>query len=73
MVSPAFLKKIYCSAATDNHIGYLEKDPVRCNDSLEAFEEVLKIAKDQEVQKQKRFKKFAAFYTVNVTLSHLQP
>ncbi len=36
-------------AATDNHVGYMEKDPVRCNDSLESFEEILKVAKDQEV------------------------
>ena len=36
-------------AATDNHIGYMEKDVERCNDSLEAFEEVLRIAKEQEV------------------------
>ena len=36
--------------ATDNHIGYMEKDPIRCSDSLEAFEEVLKIAKDQDVR-----------------------
>ena len=27
----------------------MEKDPVRCNDSLESFEEVLRIAKEQEV------------------------
>ena len=38
------------AAATDNHIGYLEKDPIRCNDSLEAFEEVLRIAKDHDVR-----------------------
>ena len=35
--------------ASDNHIGYMEKDPVRCNDSLESFEEVLRVAKEQEV------------------------
>ena len=35
-------------AATDNHVGYLEKDQVRGSDSLEAFEEVLKIAQDRE-------------------------
>lgn len=35
--------------ATDNHIGYMEKDPVRGNDSLETFEEILRAAKDQEV------------------------
>ena len=36
-------------AATDNHIGYMEKDSVRHQDSLEAFEEVLKAAKAQNV------------------------
>lgn len=35
--------------ATDNHIGYMEKDQVRFNDSLEAFEEVLKVAKAENV------------------------
>jgi double-strand break repair protein MRE11 len=30
--------------ATDNHIGYAEKDPVRGQDSLNTFEEILKIA-----------------------------
>ncbi|KAF9970070.1 Double-strand break repair protein mre11a [Actinomortierella ambigua] len=35
--------------ATDNHLGYLEKDPVRGNDSFAAFEEVLKLAADSEV------------------------
>lgn len=34
--------------ATDNHVGYLEKDQVRGGDSLEAFEEVLRIAQDQQ-------------------------
>lgn len=37
--------------ATDNHIGFMEKDPIRCNDSLETFEEILKIAKAEEVVK----------------------
>ena len=31
--------------ATDNHIGYMEKDVVRGNDSIVTFEEVLQIAK----------------------------
>lgn len=30
--------------STDNHLGYAERDPVRCNDSFAAFEEVLKTA-----------------------------
>lgn len=35
--------------ATDNHLGYLEKDPIRGNDSFRSFEEILKIAIDQQV------------------------
>ncbi len=35
--------------ATDNHLGYLEDDPVRFNDSFQSFEEVLKIAKTKNV------------------------
>ncbi|KAJ1648782.1 meiotic recombination [Dispira simplex] len=35
--------------ATDNHLGYLEKDPVRGDDSFLAFEEILQIAQTEEV------------------------
>ena len=35
--------------ATDNHLGYLEKDPVRGNDSLDAFKEIMKTAKESNV------------------------
>lgn len=35
--------------ATDNHIGYLENDPVRGQDSFKSFEEILKIAVDHNV------------------------
>lgn len=31
--------------STDNHLGYMEKDPVRCDDSFRAFEEILELAK----------------------------
>lgn len=30
--------------ATDNHLGYLEKDPIRGQDSFVAFEEIFKEA-----------------------------
>ena len=30
--------------ATDNHLGYAEKDPIRGNDSFDAFEEILQLA-----------------------------
>lgn len=35
--------------ASDTHLGYLERDPVRGNDSFEAFREVLEIARAQDV------------------------
>ncbi|GJJ71717.1 double-strand break repair protein MRE11 [Entomortierella parvispora] len=35
--------------ATDNHLGYLERDPVRGNDSFAAFEEILALAAESEV------------------------
>ncbi|XP_065171050.1 double-strand break repair protein MRE11 isoform X3 [Atheta coriaria] len=35
--------------ATDIHLGHNEKDPVRGNDSFDAFEEMLQIAQEQEV------------------------
>ncbi|KAI3603119.1 double-strand break repair protein mre11 [Moniliophthora roreri] len=35
--------------ATDNHIGYLERDPVRGQDSINTFEEILKLAKKNDV------------------------
>ena len=36
--------------ATDNHIGYLERDPVRGQDSINTFEEILKLAKKKDVR-----------------------
>jgi double-strand break repair protein MRE11 len=35
--------------STDNHIGYLEKDPVRGDDTFRAFEEVLALARSNAV------------------------
>ncbi|KAL1925579.1 uncharacterized protein VTP21DRAFT_462 [Calcarisporiella thermophila] len=35
--------------ATDNHVGYLEKDPIRGQDSFTSFEEILQIGKEREV------------------------
>lgn len=35
--------------STDNHLGYAERDPIRCNDSFAAFEEVLILAKRHKV------------------------
>jgi len=35
--------------ATDNHVGYAERDPRRGNDSMQTFEEIMQMAKDQDV------------------------
>lgn len=35
--------------ATDNHIGYLERDPIRGRDSIDTFEEILKLAVKKDV------------------------
>lgn len=35
--------------ATDSHVGYAENDPVRKNDSWRSFDEVMCMAKDQDV------------------------
>mmetsp|Transcript_22751 Transcript_22751/g.36290 ORF Transcript_22751/g.36290 Transcript_22751/m.36290 type:complete len:722 (+) Transcript_22751:129-2294(+) len=35
--------------ATDNHLGFLEDDPVRSEDSFTTFEEILKIGRDMHV------------------------
>ena len=35
--------------ATDNHIGYLERDPVRGQDAINTFEEILQLAVEYEV------------------------
>lgn len=35
--------------ATDNHIGYLERDPIRGQDSFKTFEEILQIAEIEKV------------------------
>lgn len=35
--------------ATDNHLGYAEKDPIRGNDSFDTFEEILRLAQEHQV------------------------
>ncbi|KAK0120083.1 meiotic recombination [Cadophora gregata] len=35
--------------ATDSHVGYEERDPVRKDDSWRSFDEVMRMAKDQDV------------------------
>jgi hypothetical protein len=35
--------------ATDNHIGYLERDPVRGQDSINTFKEILQLAAKYDV------------------------
>jgi hypothetical protein len=40
--------------ASDIHLGYMEKDPVRGDDSFLAFEEVLLLAKERDVRRASR-------------------
>ncbi len=35
--------------ATDNHIGYMERDPIRGQDSINTFKEILQLAVKHEV------------------------
>jgi DNA repair exonuclease SbcCD nuclease subunit len=37
--------------ATDNHIGYLERDPIRGQDSINTFKEILELAIKHEVRR----------------------
>jgi len=37
--------------ATDNHVGYEERDPTRGDDSWKTFDEVLNLAKTQDVSR----------------------
>lgn len=36
--------------ATDNHIGYLERDPIRGQDAINTFEEILQLAVKHDVR-----------------------
>ncbi len=40
---------IRCLVVTDNHVGFLERDPVRGDDSFRSFEECLQIARRERV------------------------
>jgi double-strand break repair protein MRE11 len=35
--------------ATDNHVGYAERDPIRYKDSHETFKEIMSIARTRDV------------------------
>jgi hypothetical protein len=35
--------------ATDNHVGYLERDPIRGQDSINTFREILQLAVKNDV------------------------
>ncbi|KAK0736074.1 Mre11 DNA-binding presumed domain-containing protein [Apiosordaria backusii] len=35
--------------STDNHVGYAERDPIRKDDSWQTFDEIMQIAKNQDV------------------------
>lgn len=50
--------------ATDNHIGYMERDPVRGQDSINTFREILQLAVKHDV----RFASFLLFLPLDSNL-----
>lgn len=48
-LTPADDSEIKILISTDNHLGYLENHPIRGDDSFRAFEEVLQLAKANQV------------------------
>lgn len=42
---------IHILLATDNHIGYNERDPIRGQDSINTFEEILQLAVKHDVRR----------------------
>lgn len=43
------IDKFRIMIATDNHLGYMENDPIRKEDSFNSFEEILRIAQEKQV------------------------
>ena len=56
--------------STDNHIGFMEKDAIRRDDSFLAFEEVLTTAKAQKVQ---HYVKIVAAQLISVRNTSIRP
>jgi hypothetical protein len=50
-VTGATYPAIKILVATDNHIGYAESDPIRGQDSINTFREILQLAVEHEVSK----------------------
>ncbi|KAA8893221.1 Mre11 DNA-binding presumed domain-containing protein [Sphaerosporella brunnea] len=46
---PSAADTIRILIATDSHVGYNERDPIRGDDSWKSFDEVMRIAKDRDV------------------------
>jgi hypothetical protein len=49
LISPVPEDTIRILLATDNHIGYLERDPIRGQDSINTFKEILQLAVKNDV------------------------
>ena len=41
--------------ATDNHIGYMERDPIRGQDSINTFKEILQLAVKHDVRSREQW------------------
>ena len=49
MPEPAGANTIRILVATDNHVGYAERDPIRGNDSIKTFNEIMELAREHDV------------------------
>ena len=49
MLTIAAANTIRILIATDNHVGYAERDPVRGNDSVATYTEIMELAKEKDV------------------------
>lgn len=57
---------VLCVGGPDSSIGYLERDPVRGQDALHTFRELLRIAKDQQVRATHLTRRWTLFSSVAI-------
>jgi len=49
LLIPVAADTIRILVATDSHVGYMERDPVRKDDSWRSFDEVMNLARTEDV------------------------
>jgi hypothetical protein len=54
-LTPAAADTIRILVATDNHVGYAERDNIRGEDSFTTFNEIMELARDRDVTPTPRY------------------